>query len=1369
MRSSRHPAAWISRIRSELFMVCILHTVGRCSNLPTKRNDSMPQNRISVLVSLDGADDNLKATLNRAEKSLNDLAGSAKTAGEKATAGLAEVKAGVAAFSDQFNRAKTQLIAFLAAFEFAGKVQEIIQIADAWNMMNARLKLATAGSREYTTAQQELYAIAQRIGVPLQETATLYGKLQQAVRMLGGEQKDALQITESISQALRISGASVTEAQSALLQFGQALSSGVLRGEEFNSVVENSPRLAQALADGLNVPIGRLRKMAEEGKLTADVVVNALLGQKDKLAAEYAQLPQTVSQAFERLKNAFGLWVHQLDESTGFTHKLAAALDVLTQHLDTVMKWLNLIKDVGLAVIIYRLLPALATAWQTAGAAGVMAANATAAAWTTANLSIGAAIASAGALKVAFGVLTAAFVGWEIGTWLSDKFETVRKAGVFMVQALMTGIEHLRYGWESFAALFSADTLAAASQRHQERLGQMQQIFASMYKDAERHGQVTTQTMNTAASAAEEIARRLEAVRQGTQEAVGRAIETVHASVEKLKTRLGEVESAANKANQTINDGLSKLGESYKGLTVLVEANLAQQLTAVQKRYDQELTALNLAKLSEAQSIAKSTELLTQSLSQQTQLRQQATQQTLALIERESQARLEAAKRHGDTEAERRNNVARVENEILTLKRQTLQEALASYVAHVNALNAEANRHLQEIKRIEDEKRQLHQTTEERIRELNRSTMTDYEAYQDKLTQIAELQEKARTAIVQGEFEQAKQYAQQAADLAAQTAHAVKQGDQEVISQKQAVKTAIEAIRTSEELTVKALDGESRAHREAAEAATGARRQIEEALRQTQSQIDEIATQLQERFNLTIDVDTTKIDQALADLDRAIAEKERLLPLKIDLEQAEKQLAQLETQLKEGKTVLVNADVSKAETALTKLAQYAKDNAEVELRVATDKALSSVQNVQRQITALADIETQSRHQVQSNAADARAEILSLDGMATHSTHTVHVRKVEENAVGGVVGAGVSAEGSMGSAARFASGGAVGVFPRMTAGKVPGSGNGDTVPRTLEAGAFVIRKAAVRQYGEGLIARLASGVQRFATGGSVRSPTGSGDSQLSPQYSTLSPILIPPKPKRNRDVVETLKIIELGFQGLSQANQMAEMRWGASGGLNDLLRDYAEEAQNDRAMAERMLPLRQLTTSERQNLERIKQSWKSAMSQMLLFNVDLERDLIDYMEAHQGEFYARGGMAKSDTVPAMLTPGEYVIKRDVVDKLGVGFFEALNGLKLPAQAAWNRVRGYASGGIVQPLAGLAARASRAVHDNFAGRDLMTVLAESLSAGIKPPTLAMANDIPAPSKTLRVELASGNKTVTATVDAQDEAKLLDLLKQAQARAF
>ncbi len=367
----------------------------------------------------------------------------------------------------------------------------------------------------------------------------------------------------------------------------------MLRGEEFNSVVENSPRLAKALADGLNVPIGRLRKLAEEGRLTADVVVNALMGQKDKLAAEYAQLPMTVSQSFTRLSNAFGQWISKLDESTGFTKKLAEALTWLSQNLDTVMQWLVRIAEVGLAVLVYRLIPALITAWQAAGATAVTAASTTSAAWATANLSVSAAVASVGVLKTAFAVLGAFLVGWEIGTWLSEKFEIVRKAGIFMVEMLVKGVEQLQYRWEVFKAIFTSDTIAEATARHQQRLAEMNQVFAQMYQDAGKGTEAAKGAMNTAATAAEEIAKRLEAVRQGTQEAVARGVETVHGALEKLKTRLGEVELAVGKAQGVVNDTTAKMAEAYKGFTAIVEANVQQQRLAVKTRYRQHIDALN--------------------------------------------------------------------------------------------------------------------------------------------------------------------------------------------------------------------------------------------------------------------------------------------------------------------------------------------------------------------------------------------------------------------------------------------------------------------------------------------------------------------------------------------------------------------------------------------------------------------------------------------------------------------------------------------------------------------------------------------------------------------------------------------------------
>lgn len=1342
----------------------------------------MANNRIAVLVALEGADAGLKRALNSAQQSLGEMATSAKTAGDKAARGMAEVKAGMSAFGDQVSKAKTQLLAFLSINWAAGKVQEIVQVADAWNMMGARLKLATAGQNEFVIAQKALFDIAQRIGVPIQEVSTLYGKLQQAVRMLGGEQKDALTITESISQALRLSGASATEAQSSLLQFGQALASGVLRGEEFNSVVENSPRLAKALADGLNVPIGRLRKLAEEGRLTADVVVNALMSQKDKLAAEYSQLPATVSQAFQRLQNAFGQWVSQVDAATGITKKLADGLTWLATNLDTVMQWLKKIAEVGLAVLIYRLLPALVTAWQTAGAAAITAATATSAAWATANLSVTAAIASVGMLKTAFAVLGAFAVGWEIGTWLSEKFEIVRKAGIFMVEMLVKAVEQLQYRWEAFAAIFTSDTVSSATKRHLDRLAEMNVIFAQMYADATKGSETAKAAMTTAATTAEEIAKKLEAVRQGTQEAVGRGVEAVHSAVQKLKSRLGEVEQAVTKANGVVTDATAKMAGAYKGLTSIVEAELQKQVDAVKARFQQEQTALDLSKASEATQIAKSTLLLTDALTQQTSLRQKATTDTLKLIDDESTARVAAAAKQGLTEAERSANVTRVENEILATKRQSMLTAATEYRAHIDALNAEANRHLAEIQRIEEAKRLLTMTTEEKIRELTRQGMSDYEATQDRIRQVAELQTQAREALANGEFEQAKQLAQKAMDLAVQvgstqTAEAKKardakdqseqahtqvvalqtqareasrQGeydkaadlmrqadalsselaqktlsaDGQIAQGKQGINSAIGDIRTSEEILNKTLDAQAQAHQNAANAALSAREQIRQTLSDTETQIDQITAKLKDGLNVTLDADSTRFDKAMADLDKAMAEKQYLLQIQADLKEAEKKLKEYEQLLKAGKTLPVDADVTQAKAALDKLTSYAKQNALVELQVSSEKAQASITNVEGMINALSRIRTESQHSVSTNADSARSEISSLNGMNTSSTHTIYVTKVETNATGGLVGAGLP---------HFAEGGSVAspvaqAFARMSGGSVPGSGDQDTVPRTLDAGAFVLRKAAVRKYGSAALSKIANGVARFATGGSVASP----DSRVI---------------KRNKDAAEVQQMIELGMSGMREYVHWMRVHYGAAmsiGFENDTLQGYGQLAATDRKTLETLVGRKQLTANEKQKIDGMKQTWRQAMAQPLIYGKDLERDLMDYMELHQGEFYRGGGVAKSDTVPAMLTPGEFVVNRSAVARFGTGLFESLNNLSLPAHALAQRVQGqiqgFASGGLVQ----------------------------SLVSPMVAPRPALAGDT-APVRTVRVELAAGSRSVAATVDARDETRLLDILKQAKARAF
>jgi len=170
-----------------------------------------------------------------------------------------------------------------------------------------------------------------------------------------------------------------------------------------------------------------------------------------------------------------------------------------------------------------------------------------------------------------------------------------------------------------------------------------------------------------------------------------------------------------------------------------------------------------------------------------------------------------------------------------------------------------------------------------------------------------------------------------------------------------------------------------------------------------------------------------------------------------------------------------------------------------------------------------------------------------------------------------------------------------------------------------------------------------------------------------------------------------------------------------------------------------------------------------MAQAQVAGVDLERQLMEYIEreTERQMYFARGGLAKSDTVPAMLTPGEYVVSREVVKRWGAGFFSAINAMKAPAREVVSKIQGFANGGLVSADASaLVATTLRVMPTSIDD------LATPSSRLRRTPRLDM-NDAPPPSKTIRVEIASGARTVSATIPARDESRLLDLLREAQAR--
>lgn len=192
-------------------------------------------------------------------------------------------------------------------------VATLAATADAYSLMVARLKVATASQEEFNTAQQELQRIATANAAPVASLVGLYGRLSTPLKEAGRTQSEILQVVEAVSASFRVSGASAQETEGAILQFAQALGSGALRGDEFNSVAEQAPRLMHALAAGLGVASSSLKSMAADGELTASVVTDALLSQLDTLRAEAERMPDTVGGAMTTMVDKWNAAIGQAD------------------------------------------------------------------------------------------------------------------------------------------------------------------------------------------------------------------------------------------------------------------------------------------------------------------------------------------------------------------------------------------------------------------------------------------------------------------------------------------------------------------------------------------------------------------------------------------------------------------------------------------------------------------------------------------------------------------------------------------------------------------------------------------------------------------------------------------------------------------------------------------------------------------------------------------------------------------------------------------------------------------------------------------------------------------------------------------------
>lgn len=270
---------------------------------------------LKVKISADLAE--IRSGLGTLGKALDDLDKKSKKAG---------ADSGIDKLNKQVGSIKGALFGLAGAFGAAFSIKSVIDAADEMKQLEGRLRLATKSQQEFNTAQAGLSIIAKETRQGLKETVDLYSRMALATKDANVPQGELLAVTQAIGKAVKISGADTDSANAAMVQLSQGLASGTLRGDELNSVLEQTPRVAQAIADGMGIGVGELRKMGEAGKITGDEVIKAIRSQARVLDEEFQKIPPTVADSMTQVGSSFKQLIADFDKASGASAGLSGAI-----------------------------------------------------------------------------------------------------------------------------------------------------------------------------------------------------------------------------------------------------------------------------------------------------------------------------------------------------------------------------------------------------------------------------------------------------------------------------------------------------------------------------------------------------------------------------------------------------------------------------------------------------------------------------------------------------------------------------------------------------------------------------------------------------------------------------------------------------------------------------------------------------------------------------------------------------------------------------------------------------------------------------------------------------------------------------------
>jgi TP901 family phage tail tape measure protein len=822
-------------------------------------------------------------------------------------------------------------------------------------------------------------------------------------------------------------------------------------------------------------------------------------------------------------------------------------------------------------------------------------------------------LTAAGVAMNGLKLAAAGFLGFKLGEQLSENFAIFRVIGDLVGTSAAAVVNFSDFAMAKlFAALTgnkkASDDATAAFQRNRA-------VIADQW--------------GAAISGASERLRALDAEQTKLIDSLGKssaaavnAAGLLDTSVSKIAASVGAQLAGIDQFVTRLQGRLTQLSANLTQNAVIVQTLSTAAIANINANAAAQLAALDNLRNSELQVAAKTLAIQTKQAADRLAALQKEGAETIKAFEASAKARLDIAKRTGEDEK-------KVEQDIALARRAVLQSIVDANRAHINELIGQLTGYQNKVREIELSRVDFNRAAEDQIREIRAGNLTAYQKYRADAQEIDRLISEGRKSLAAGDAKLAEDYAKRAIAASASIAKAVNEGGQEIVSATSAQSRALAKVAEATKLGNDAFRDQGDAAKEGAAKTKTALESSVEELKSMQDKLDEVSKALAKGIEISITANTEAVTKTIAELDAKIAEQDHLLAVKADITLAQVEIKRLKDELDQGITVNVKGRTAEIEAALKRVAAE-----QPEITVDVTKALAAVGEVRTAAQAIENIHVQ----IESNAADVRKEIDSLNGRDTSSTHTIHIVKVNDNAAGGPIVATPLARGGPVGVQRFARGGSV--FRRPTWHKVPGSGSGDTVPAALRPGSFVLRKAASAYYGDSLLGRLARG---YASGGLLGGTPLPRSSGLSASRGTVQAAPNDDFWTKYKETIAQLRALQEASIGAPRPRS-GEVSLGTWAGT--LVEDFVFYSDLHRQQIRKML-------------EESFDGWLAGIGVAKAFHLP---NVIDGQLRALMKRYAGGGM--TDTVPAMLTPGEYVIRPQAVAKYGGGLMHALNNMQVP---------------------------------------------------------------------------------------------------------